>query len=91
MFGDWDWDMSRITTQDEELRGWLRRSRGLVVVECGETPRQPALPLYVRRLARDIDAPIVRISAEDWSVPEKGVGVPAAPSVALERLNQRIR
>ncbi len=90
MFGDWDWDMSRITAQDEKLRAWLRRLRGLVVVACGETPRQPALPLYVRRLAKDVDAPVVRIGAEDLSILETGVSVPLAPHLALARLDQRI-
>lgn len=91
LFGDWAWDMSRVTAQDEALRGWLSRARGLVVVECGETPRLPALRNYVRRLAQDAKAQVVRISTEDAGVPEGGVCVPLRPREAFERINRLLR
>jgi NAD-dependent SIR2 family protein deacetylase/thioredoxin-like negative regulator of GroEL len=94
LFGDWDWDMARITEQDERLQQWLASravSGNLVVVECGETPRLPALRAYVRRLVSGLDAPIVRISSKDATVEPGGVGVPLPATEGLERINERIR
>jgi hypothetical protein len=91
LLGDWAWDMSRVTEQDERLRAWVERRRGLVVLECGETPRLPELRSYVRRVVRDLGPPIVRISEGDCSVPEGGVGVPLGPRAALERIDARLR
>jgi NAD-dependent SIR2 family protein deacetylase len=95
LFGDWDWDMARINEQDERLQEWLKgREAGgspkLVVVECGETPRLPALRAYVRRLVSDLDAPIVRISSRDAAVPPGGVGVPLPAAEGLDRINERL-
>jgi len=93
LFGDWDWDMARINEQDERLKEWLARrgiSRDLVVVECGETPRLPALRAYVRRLVSEQGAPIVRISSKDATVDPGGVGVPLAAAEGLERINERL-
>jgi len=93
---DWAWEMSRVTAQDERLKAWLARAaekRGLriAVLECGETPRLPSLRLYVRRLVRDADACIIRVSDDDWAVPEGGVGVPLDPSDALPRIDEALR
>jgi hypothetical protein len=94
LFGDWDWDMTRINEQDERLQEWLEERKGgspkLVVVECGETPRLPALRAYVRRMVSDLDAPIVRISSRDAEVPPGGVGVPLPAAEGLDRINERL-
>lgn len=91
LFGDWAWDLTRITAQDEKLRAWTARARGLVVVECGETPRLPALRHYVRRVAQDAGAVVVRISGFDATVPEGGISVPLSPVEALELVDRQIR
>ena len=91
LLGDWAWDMSRATEQDERLRAWLRRRDGVVVLECGETPRLPALRAYVERLAREARAPIVRITDEGPAVPDGGVTVPLGPRAGLERIDDRLR
>jgi NAD-dependent SIR2 family protein deacetylase/thioredoxin-like negative regulator of GroEL len=93
LFGDWDWDMARINEQDERLQQWLAGrgvSGNLVVVECGETPRLPALRAYVRRLVSRLEAPIVRISSKDATVEPGGVGVPLPAAEGLERINERL-
>jgi hypothetical protein len=91
MLGDWAWDMSRVTEQDERLRAWLRRRQGVVVLECGETPRLPALRAYVERLAREVRAPVVRITDDGAGVPDGGVTVPLGPRAGLERIDDRLR
>lgn len=91
LHGDWAWDMSRLEVQDAAFRAWLRGRRGVVVLELGETPRLPVLRAYVRRLAEDAGASLVRICARDASVPEGGVSVPMSPRRAIEAINERLR
>jgi len=91
LLGDWAWDMSRATAQDERLRAWLRRRTGVVVLECGETPRLPAMRAYVERMAREARAPVVRISDEVAAAPDGGVAVPLGPRAGLEQIDERLR
>ena len=96
LLADAAWDMSRVSRQDERLQAWLRR-RGpaggprVVVLECGETPRLPTLRLYVRRLVRDRNARVIRISDEDTSVPEGGLSLPLDLRTALTGIDARLR
>jgi NAD-dependent SIR2 family protein deacetylase len=91
LHGDWAWDMSRLEAQDARFRSWLNGRRGVVVLELGETPRLPVLRAYVRRLAEDAGATLVRICARDASVPEGGIPVPMSPRRAIEAINERLR
>ena len=91
LLGDWGWDLSRATAQEDRLRAWLEGRSGLVVLDCGETPQLPELRFYVDRIVRETGAPLVRIRKDAVDVPEGGVLVPLGPREGLERLDERIR
>jgi NAD-dependent SIR2 family protein deacetylase/DNA-binding SARP family transcriptional activator len=91
MFGDFDWDTSRLAEQEDRFRAWLetvakRRGRRVVIVECGDSVSLSPTRLTAVKLMAALDARLVRLNRLDAGVPEGGIGITLELAEAFRRL-----
>ena len=100
MFGDGEWCGERTDGQMRRFQAWVRsvKDRGLraVVVEAGAGSTVPTVRMTSERLARGLDAPLIRINLRESEIPsvgawagepgEPGGGAPAAWATVVDAL-----
>ena len=100
MFGDGEWCGERTDDQMRRFQAWVRSvgDRGLraVVVEAGAGSTVPTVRMTSERLARGLDAPLIRINLRESEIPSVGAwaggaggaggGVPAAWATVVDAL-----
>ena len=89
MFGDWGWDSARTAAQEERFEDFLQRtivkSLDLVIVEIGAGTAVPTVRLTGERIARGLDAKLIRINPAEPDIdPRLGWGLPMGGLEGIE-------
>jgi NAD-dependent SIR2 family protein deacetylase len=94
MFSDWDWDSSRTNEQDNRYITWLVSNsvindNKVVIIELGAGIDIPTIRFESRRIAKKINAKVIRINPKDFEIEsDVGIGIELG---ALNALQQIIR
>jgi len=91
LFGDYDWESSRVERQEARMQTWLEsvahdRAR-LTVVECGAGTAIPTVRMLGERLLRHENATLVRINVREPEVPRGQIGIAGGARAALEAID----
>ena len=92
MFGDGGWDASREEVQSARYQNWLASlSKGkLVVVECGAGTAVPTVRFQSERIARVLDARVIRINIREPHIPPPHLSIPHGAAETLASVNSHI-
>jgi NAD-dependent SIR2 family protein deacetylase len=75
MFGDGGWDGSREDEQSRRFEKWLASASKLAIVECGAGTAVPTVRMTGERLARALNASLIRINVREPQVPPGHIGL----------------
>jgi NAD-dependent SIR2 family protein deacetylase len=94
MFGDYGWDDSRTSAQEERLSSWLggvgRGSGKLVVIECGAGSAVPTVRMTSERTVMRRDAVLIRVNLREPHVPAGHIGIAEGALRALGEIDRRL-
>ena len=89
MFGDWNWIPHRYTEQRYKLNSWLynlqKNNAKLVILEIGAGSAVPTVRHKSEAVAREMNAPLIRINPREYQVPNPNFDV-SIPDTALNAL-----
>ncbi len=85
MFNDWHWVPHRTSDQERRFTGWLQEAKDLrlVIVELGAGSAVPTVRITSERVARSLDATLVRINPREPQAPHGHVSLPMGALEAL--------
>jgi len=91
MFGDWGWDSRRTDAQQLRFEDFLQRTivkrLDLVIVEIGAGTAVPTVRLTGERIARELDAKLIRINPREPDIdPRLGWGMPMGGLEGIEAM-----
>lgn len=91
MFGDTRWVGSRTQRQKRRFRSWLEGLGGadLVVVESGAGTSVPTVRMQCEQVARQYDAPLVRINPDEPDAPPGAISLEMGALEALRAVDAR--
>jgi len=94
MFGDWGWDSRRTDAQQLRFEDFLQRTivkrLDLVIVEIGAGTAVPTVRLTGERIARELDAKLIRINPREPYIDSRlGWGLPMGGLEGIETLTTR--
>ena len=89
MFGDGAWLDDRTAGQERRYASWLRSlgDARLAIVECGAGSAVPSVRNESVRVARSLEATLVRINVREPEVPGGHIGLARAAREALEAID----
>jgi NAD-dependent SIR2 family protein deacetylase len=89
MFGDWGWDASRTSSQEEQFGAWMAdlEGRRLAIVECGAGTAVPTIRLGCENFARRFAGDLVRINPREPHIPAGHVALAAGALDALRAID----
>jgi NAD-dependent SIR2 family protein deacetylase len=94
MFGDYGWDDSRTSAQEERLSSWLggvgRGKEKLVVVECGAGSAVPTVRMTSERTVMRREALLIRVNLREPHVPAGHIGIAEGALSALAEIDRRL-
>ena len=92
MFNDWHWIPHRSSAQERCLSGWLQETKDarLVIIELGAGSAVPTVRMTSERVARTLDATLVRINPREPQAPHSQVSLPLGALEALEAIDERL-
>jgi hypothetical protein len=90
MFGDYNFDGTRVDSQRKRLRRWLKTVRPgrLVAIECGAGTAIPTVRLLCEDLVEQNDGTLIRINPGEPEVPAGQIGIALGALDALERIDE---
>jgi NAD-dependent SIR2 family protein deacetylase len=91
MFGDAGWVGTRTTAQLEAVNGWLEKlgDGSLVVIECGAGNAIPTVRQTSEAVARQFEAPLIRINVREPEGPHGTLSISAGALEALKSIKQQ--
>jgi len=92
MFNDWHWIPHRSSAQERRLEAWLDEVKDsrLVIIELGAGSAVPTVRMTSERVARSLDATLVRINPREPRAPYGQVSLPMGALEALEAIDERL-
>ena len=92
MFNDWHWIPHRSSAQERRLEAWIDEAKNsrLVIIELGAGSAVPTVRMTSERVARSLDATLVRINPQEPLVPGGHVSLPLGALEALEAIDERL-
>jgi len=92
MFNDWHWIPHRSSAQERRFEAWIDmvKDARLVIVELGAGSAVPTVRMTSERVARSLDATLVRINPREPQAPYGQVSLPLGALEALEAINERL-
>ena len=92
MFNDWHWIPHRSSAQEQRFEAWIDmiKDARLVIVELGAGSAVPTVRMTSERVARSLDAPLVRINPREPQAPYGQVSLPLGALEALEAIDERL-
>ncbi len=92
MFNDWHWVPHRTSEQERRLDAWLDEVRDarLLIIELGAGSAVPTVRMTSERVARSLDATLVRINPREPHAPHGQVSLPLGALEALEAIDERL-
>ena len=80
MFGDWNWISRRTENQEYAFNRWLDNLRQnhlrLAIIEIGAGEAVPTVRMTSERVARSLNATLIRINPRDYRVPGGHIALP---------------
>jgi NAD-dependent SIR2 family protein deacetylase len=89
MFGDGGWDGAREDEQSRRFEQWLVGAGKLVIVECGAGTAVPTVRMTGERLARALNASLIRINVREPAVPAGQIGLAMGALEGLSAISKR--
>ena len=92
MFNDWHWIPHRSSAQERRLEAWIDEAKNsrLVIIELGAGSAVPTVRMTSERVARSLDATLVRINPREPKAPYGQVSLPLGALEALEAIDERL-
>ena len=94
MFGDYQWDASRSSAQEDRLIHWLKQqtTRGLplVIVELGAGTAIPTVRYFSEDTVDEFKGRLIRINVRESEVPDGQIGLPMGALEALPRIDAQL-
>jgi hypothetical protein len=92
MFNDWHWVPHRSSAQERRFEAWLDEARDsrMVIIELGAGSAVPTVRMTSERVARSLDATLVRINPREPQTPHGHVSLPLGALEALEAIDERL-
>jgi NAD-dependent SIR2 family protein deacetylase len=92
MFGDIRWVADRTNSQTHRMSDWLDETRdaNLVVIESGAGTAVPTVRMQCERIARALDAPLVRINPREAHGPSGTISLSMGALEAIEAIDRRL-
>jgi NAD-dependent SIR2 family protein deacetylase len=92
MFNDWHWIPHRSSTQERRLEAWIDEAKNsrLVIIELGAGSAVPTVRMTSERVARSLDATLVRINPREPKAPYGQMSLPLGALEALEAIDERL-
>jgi NAD-dependent SIR2 family protein deacetylase len=92
MFNDWHWVPHRSSAQERRFEAWLDEARDsrMVIIELGAGSAVPTVRMTSERVARSLDATLVRINPREPQAPHGHVSLPLGALEALEAIDERL-
>lgn len=94
MFGDWSWTPTRTEAQETRLQSWLHEleqaKASVVVVEAGAGTSIPTVRSLSERVARNLDATLVRINPREAEVPHGELGLSLDAAEGIRRICEQL-
>ena len=92
MFNDWHWVPHRSAAQELRFEAWLDEARDsrMVIIELGAGSAVPTVRMTSERVARSLDATLVRINPREPKAPRGHVSLPLGALEALTAIDERL-
>jgi NAD-dependent SIR2 family protein deacetylase len=92
MFGDGQWLSSRSAAQERRLDEWMEQvgGRPLVVIELGAGSAVPTVRITCENLARQGQAPLIRINPREPEGPSGTLSIPQGALAALAAIDEEL-
>jgi len=92
MFNDWHWVPHRTSAQERRLEMWLNEVKNsrLLIVELGAGSAVPTVRMTSERVARSLNATLVRINPREPQIPHGQMSLPLGALEALEAIDERL-
>ena len=92
MFNDWHWVPHRSSAQERRLEAWIDEAKNsrLVIIELGAGSAVPTVRITSERVARSLDATLVRINPREPKAPYGQMSLPLGALEALEAIDERL-
>jgi NAD-dependent SIR2 family protein deacetylase len=90
MFEDWEWDDTRMRSQQARLNDWLEATRGcrLVIIECGAGTAIPTVRLFCENRASSPPAILIRLNPREPHVPAGHLGLSVGALEGLRAIDR---
>jgi NAD-dependent SIR2 family protein deacetylase len=90
MFNDWHWIPHRSSAQERRLEAWIDKAKNsrMVIVELGAGSAVPTVRMTSERVARSLDATLVRINPREPQAPFGQVSLPLGAVEALTAIDE---
>lgn len=88
MFGDWNWLSQRSNEQGDRMHQWIETILSLkgklTIIEMGAGHAVPTVRMQSQRIAKALNATLIRLNPRDFDVPHGQIGLPLG---ALKGIN----
>ncbi len=90
MFGDWTWIGSRSNQQSSLREKWIdtltAKKQKLVIIEMGAGKAVPTVRMFSQRVARYLNATLIRINPRDFDTPKGHIPINTGAAEGVEKI-----